>query len=59
MKSLMWFCGYVSEDNVNKLMKSTTVVRFFSFVPSSLLRTHCRAKKATDAKNKNDKYSKI
>lgn len=59
MKSLVWFCGYLSEDNINKLMKSTAVVRFFLLFPVHSWELTARQKKATDAKYKNDKYSEI
>lgn len=56
MKNLASFCRYLNENYVNKLPRSTTVVRFYSFVPSSILRAHCRARKATNAKYMNDKF---
>lgn len=55
LKNLAWFCRYINGNHVNKLMRSTTVVRFFSFVLSSLLKAHGRAGKATGDKYMNEK----
>lgn len=55
MSNLAWFCRYRNENYNSKLLKSTTTMRFFSFVLNSFLRANCRSRKPVDAKYVNDK----